>query len=197
MQDRARIVGALLRLSADDGHAQRVGDQFGAHVLGNGPSNNKPGIGVHHRRAVHLAFQRRVLGDIGDPQHVRGVDGELAVDQVGAGLGVRVPDRAAVASAPVEALDPSLAHQPSDPLEVHRQAQPEGRFGVDARRAVGAARLFVDPADLFQQQLVLLTSRRVEPSQPLVVARPRHSQHPAGHRDIDVVFGEFTDQREG
>jgi hypothetical protein len=31
---------------------------------------------------------------------------------------------------------------------------------------------------------------------PLVVARPRHIQHPAGHRDIDIVGGEFTEQRE-
>jgi hypothetical protein len=45
----------------------------------------------------------------------------------------------------------------------------------------------------------LLTSLRVEPRQPFVVARPRHGQHPAGHRDIDTsvdVVGEFTDQRE-
>jgi hypothetical protein len=78
----------------------------------------------------------------------------------------------------IEALDPGLAHQSGDPLEVHQQAQPEGQLGVDTRRAVGAARLFVDSADVFQQQLVLLASRRVEPSQPLVVARPRYIQHP-------------------
>jgi len=51
-------------------------------------------------------------------------------------------------------------------------------------------------SDLLEQQRVLLATRRVEPVEPLVVARPRHVQYPAGHRHIDVVGGEFTDQRE-
>ena len=137
-----------------------------------------------------------MLGDVSDPQPVRGVDGELPVDQVGAGLGVRVAHRAAVPSAPVEALDPGLAHQPGDPLEVHRQTQPEGQLGVHPRGSIGASRLGMNVSDVLEQQCVLLTSWRVEPGYPFVVARPRHVQHPAGHRDIDVVVGEFTDQRE-
>jgi len=117
-------------------------------------------------------------------------------DQVRAGLRLRVAHRAPVASTPVQALDAHLAHQPGDPLEVHRQTQSEHQFGVYPRRAVSPARLLVDPSDLFEQQFVLLASRRVQPRRPLVIARPRHIQHPAGHRDIDVVCGEFTDQRE-
>ena len=31
---------------------------------------------------------------------------------------------------------------------------------------------------------------------PLVVARSGHLEHPAGHRDVDAVVGEFTDQPE-
>ena len=113
------------------------------------------------------------------------------------GCGGRVADRAAVASAPVEALDPGLAHQPGDPLEVHRQAQPERQLGVHPRRTVGAARLVVDLSDLLEQQLVLLASRRVESSQPLVIARPRHVQHPAGHRDIDVCRSSASSRTSG
>ena len=62
------------------------------------------------------------------------------------GLRVRVADGAAAASAPVQALDPGLAHQPGDPLEVDRQPQPERQLGVHPRRTVGAARLLVDVA---------------------------------------------------
>jgi len=63
-----------------------------------------------------------MFGDIGNPQPVRFVEGEVAVDQVRAGLGVgvAVADGAAVTSASVEALDAGLAHQPGDPLEVDR-----------------------------------------------------------------------------
>ena len=78
-----------------------------------------------------LALRGRVLGDVGDPQPVRGVDGELPVDQVELGCGGRVADGAAAASAPVEALDAGLAHQPGDPLAVDRQAQAR----ASARRA--------------------------------------------------------------
>jgi hypothetical protein len=90
----------------------------------------------------------------------------------------------------------SAIDQPMNPLDVHRHAEPEHELGVHPRRAVGAARFGVDPLDVFEEQLVLLAPRRVEPGGPFVVAGPRHVQYPAGHRDIDVVVGEFTDQRE-
>jgi hypothetical protein len=137
-----------------------------------------------------------MLGDIDDPQPVRGIDPELPVDQVRTGLRFRVAHRAAVASTPVEALDARLAHQPGNPLEVHRQTQSEHEFGVYPRRAVGPARLLVNPSNLLEQQFVLMTSRRVQSRSPLVIARPRHIQYPASHRDIEVVGGEFMDQRE-
>ena len=31
---------------------------------------------------------------------------------------------------------------------------------------------------------------------PFVIAGPGHAKHPAGHRDIDTVVGEFVDQPE-
>ena len=34
MQDGALVVGLFIGLAAEDGHAKCVGDQFGAHVLG-------------------------------------------------------------------------------------------------------------------------------------------------------------------
>jgi hypothetical protein len=46
---------------------ERVGDEFGAHVIGNGPADDEPGVGVHDGRALYLAFCSGVLGDIGDP----------------------------------------------------------------------------------------------------------------------------------
>jgi hypothetical protein len=48
-------------------------------------------------------------------------------------LGGWVADRAAAASAPVEALDAGGAHQPGDSLEVHHQPEPQRQLGVDPR----------------------------------------------------------------
>jgi hypothetical protein len=39
--DRAVVVGVFLGLAADDGHAEWVGDQFGAHVVGDRPANDQ------------------------------------------------------------------------------------------------------------------------------------------------------------
>ena len=87
--------------------------------------------------------------------------------------------------------------RPHGALVVDRQLQADRQLGVDPRPAVGAARLGVDAFDVLEQQIVVLPTLRRRPRQPFVVAGPRHVQHPAGHRDIDVVCGEFTDQREG
>jgi hypothetical protein len=73
------------------------------------------------------------------------------------GLRVRVANCAAAASPPVQALDPGLAHQSGDPLEVDRQTQAQRQLGVHAWRAVGEARLLVDVPDLLEQWFVLLS----------------------------------------
>ena len=66
---------------------------------------------------------------------------------------------------------------------------------MDPRRTVRAARLMVNLFDQLHQVLVLLFPARGGPACPVVVTRPRHVQHPAGHRDVDTVVGQFTDQR--
>jgi hypothetical protein len=100
-------------------------------------------------------------------------------------------------SAPVEALHAGFAHQPGDPFVVDRHPEAEGELGVDPRPAVGSAGLFMDLADLFDQQGVLLLPRRRGPTEPVVVARAGYPENSTGHRDINTgigVVGEFADQ---
>jgi hypothetical protein len=140
-----------------------------------------------------------VLGDIGDPQPVGCVGGEVAVDQVREGLRGRVADCAAAASPPVEARDAGLAHDAGDSLAVHRHPVLVPELGVHPRRAVGATAILPHVMDVFENQLVLLCAERGWAAEPVVVTRSGHAQYPAGHRDIDMnvgVVGEFTDQRE-
>jgi hypothetical protein len=132
-----------------------------------------------------------VFGDVGQPQAVRCGDGELPVDQVVLG---RRAGRAAVVSAPVEALQAGVAHQPADSFVVDRQTETEGEFGVHPRPPVGPAGVLVDGDDLFRQQRVLLLPGRCGSAPPVVVARPGHAQNSTGHRDIQTVVGEFSDQ---
>ena len=151
------VLGVLLaRVSAQDGHTQSVGDQFGAHVVSDRPADDPAGERVEHGGAVHLALLGGVLGDVGDPEAVRLGHREVAFDQVRAGCGSRVADRTAAVSPPVEALNACLTHQPGDPFEVDLIAQFHRQLGVHARRTVRPAGLLVDLPDDLEQQLVVL-----------------------------------------
>jgi hypothetical protein len=85
-----------------------------------------------------------MLGDVGEPQPIRPLDAELPVDQVLAGPTGRVTHRAATASPPVEALDAHGAHQPGDPLAVHRPSEPEAQLDMHPSPAVDALGLGVN-----------------------------------------------------
>ena len=56
----------------------------------------------------------------------------------------RVTHRAATASPPVEALDAHGAHQPGDPLAVHRPSEPEAQLSMHPSPAVDALGLGVN-----------------------------------------------------
>jgi hypothetical protein len=89
-----------------------------------------------------------VLGDVLDPQAVRGVGAKLAVHQIvrtpipGPGAGATL-----AAPAPGDALQTAFAHQPLDPFVVHLTAKPEPQLGGDAARPVCAEALVVDLGD--------------------------------------------------
>ncbi len=164
-------------------------------MLSDGPADDSAGKGVHHRGAVQPPFAGGVLGDVGDPQPVRRVCGELPVDQVGRRLSVRVADGAAAAPPLAEALDAGSAHESGDALGVDRQPESHGQLGVHAGRPVCLhVRVCVDFLDVFEKQFVLLFPRRRRPVFPFVVSGSGNAKQPAGHRDIDIVIGEFSDQ---
>jgi hypothetical protein len=50
--------------------------------------------------------------------------------------------------------------------------------------------------DVFERQLVLLYPGRPHPGDEFVVALAADAKNPAGHRDVEAVVGEFTDERE-
>ena len=62
---------------------------------------------------------------------------------------------------------------------------------------VGLAGVVVDLLDEFFQQRVLLFAQGWWAAEPVVEARPGHTEYSTGHRDIDTgigVVGHFTDQ---
>lgn len=105
-------------------------------------------------------------------------------------------DQALPALAPVDALQPGLAHQPGDPLAVHVLAQAQHHLGVHPRPAVGTPRFLVNCGDQLHQLLIAHLPRRRRTAVPLVITGRGHIQHPAGHRDENTVTGKLADQPE-
>jgi hypothetical protein len=88
------------------------------------------------------------------------------------------------------------AHQAGDALAADSHPAPEPQLEADARGAVGVAGRLVDVSDLVGQIRILEITLGGAAAAPLVVARPGDTEHPAGHRDVESVGGEFLDQPE-
>jgi hypothetical protein len=146
--------------------------------------------------AAQYSFPSWVGCSVISVSHSRSVASTVKVplDQV---LLSSLPGRAATVSAPVQALDTRLAHESRDPLVVDSQAPPQRQFGMNPGPTIRFSGVFVDLLDVFEQQRVRLFPGRGRPTEPVVVARSRHPQDSAGHRDINSgvsVAGKVTDQ---
>ena len=69
-------------LAVLDRHPERVDDQVGCLRRVDRPAHDTPGERVEDDCAVHLAFTRRVLGDVGEPQPVGFGASEVAIHEI-------------------------------------------------------------------------------------------------------------------
>ena len=111
------------------------------------PADDPAAPGVDDRGEVAGARAGRQLGDVGDPQPVGTLGAEVAVDEIGEGLGILVADRRAHEPPAVDAREMVAPHQPGDPLA--RDVVPGlGEVGVDPGHAVRPAAAGVGAPDL-------------------------------------------------
>ena len=68
--------------AAQPDHVQGVGDQLRTQMIGDRTTHHAAGEHIEDDRGVDPALTRAVLGDVGDPQPVRALGDESAVDQV-------------------------------------------------------------------------------------------------------------------
>ena len=178
-------VGAGLALG--EGHPQSVEDEVGAHVWGKLPADDLAAEGVDHEGEEQVALPAAQVAEVSDPEAIRALGAEVALDQVGPAVrqGVRLC-RAPGLAAPLCALDPGSFHQPLRPagpdlLAFALQGDPH------APVAVGAVVALVDFADTLQQPLVLDRSSRPATCSALVVGGGRHLQGPADRLDPEAL----------
>jgi hypothetical protein len=120
-------------------HVERVDDQFGAEVISDGLADDLAVPCVDHDRAIDLAFERGMFGDVRDPQLIGTVWAELAGDQIVVGDRVRVAPSGPASTASGHALQAISAHQPFDTFAADAHAEPEPQLGMHARRPIGPA----------------------------------------------------------
>jgi hypothetical protein len=131
-----------------------------------------------------------VLGDVGDPQLVRRWAGEVAIDEIHRGRGVVTR---AGPSMIRQALDPGAAHEQRDRAVPDDDAPAQRQLGVHPWGAVDAERRGVHLNDkVGQPDLAHRTQRRC-PAAPVVVARVRDVEDPAGDVDRESFRGHHGD----
>ena len=187
-------VGAL---AAPQRHLEGVDDQVGgAVVTDEGPAQHPAAVGVDDEGAVEPALGGAVLGDVGHPEPVGAVDGEVALHQVVGrdGLGM-----AAGAAPPATPRDPGQVgrpHQPLDPLAAAEDTHAQSQLGVHSRRPIGASGQLVSRPDVADQLGVGQRPSRRGPGLPVVEPGRRHPHQPAGQADRESLRGQPVDDRE-
>src|SRR5215207_5082324 len=144
-----------LGVAGGDRVGQRVSDQLGTEMLGQGEPDHPARGNVDHGGQIQPAVPGREVGDVATPAGIDrgGVDGNVAADQVRAGGGCRVGDGRALEPARRAATQPGGPHQACHTFAA--MAVPATtQFGVDAWGAVAALGGLVGLADVLGELLI-------------------------------------------
>ena len=143
-----------LRPAASERHRERVDDQLLAHVVGHAPANDPPGERVLDRGQVQPALPRPSIREVRDPQDVRRLGTELALDEVIGDANALHPDGCPTALAGNKPRDPGLLHEPLDPFAADLDAVRHPQLRMDPRAAVHLPVFGMDLLDLLRQPRV-------------------------------------------
>src|SRR4051794_33831772 len=176
-----------------DRHRQRGGCEFDLHMIPHGPTDDLPAEEIHDGRQIQPPLRGRNVGDIGEPDPVRGFRREVACDQVRCDRQVvTTVGGAHTARRRHDGADTVPAHYPLDPAATDATALP-AQDGMDARAAVAPAAVLMDLPDRSQERGIggcTCTHRAITPS---VISGWRDLEH-GTHRphgiDIAVVLNE-------
>ncbi len=160
------------------------------------PAHHAAAEPVDDHREVQPSLAGAVLGHVGDVEPVRGIGGEVPLDQVRRWRGGLVATRGAPQTTSVHALQAGGAHQPLDTAVADLDATTHGELGMHTAVAVGAVGSGVHVVDRVHEVGLLEITVAGLAAQPFVVPRRRDLQHPAGHRDGNPVRGKLLDYRE-
>ena len=93
---------------------QRVEGEVGAQRAGGLPADDHPRVDVGDERDVDEPRPGADVGQVGDPEPVRGAGDEAAIDEIPRPVGLIAGDRRELRLAAHDTTQPQLAHQPGD-----------------------------------------------------------------------------------
>ena len=156
-----------------DGHGQCPTDEFGAHVVLHGVTNESTRSQIEHAGEVEPPFVGSDVGDVPAGAPSRDTDAEVALHEVRQRWRPQIRNRRANLFAPrVNGVEAVVAHEAFDALVVDDEASFR-QFVDQPRRTVGIVEVVVNDADLVHQVgLVEITlARSFVVVSPLVVTR--------------------------
>jgi len=156
-----------LSLAPPEGHLQGVQGEARAQVAGGLPTDDEAAEGIDHEGRRDEARRGAHGGQVGKPQAVRGLRGEVAADEVGRPGRLRVGDRRA------------------PPLAAHRALA--AQLPPHLAGAVDAVVLLIDAADLAGQLLIAQGPRARGPRPRRVVGRRGDRQYGADRLDPEAL----------
>jgi hypothetical protein len=151
------------RATALDGHGQGGDCEFGAHMIAHRPADHFPGEQVEDHGQVQPALTSRNVGDIRQPDLIRLLGREIAIEQVFRHRQRMIAIGRAHTIAPRRVSpDAMSAHHPLDPFTADILALGT-QFGVDARCPIAAPVISMNPPDIGQQLTIGDLARALRP----------------------------------
>ena len=140
------------------------------HVQGgrHRPADDPAAERIEHNRQIEEAAPRWNIRDIGHPQPIGLIRGEIAVDEIGR-LARPIPHGRDGALATAHADQTSVQHQPSNTFATDTNAGFR-KINLETRCSIGAFRRGVRRADFRGQRGVHQGTRRGRPLHPRVIA---------------------------
>ena len=176
------VMNDLRRSTLPQRHVQGLHDQRGVQVSSHRPADDTAAPGVEDHGKIEKPHPGGYVRDIGHPQLVGALCGEVALHQVGSGLGLPVLARGARALAPADASQVRGTHQALNALMVDGVAtliELDGHAG----HPVGPTRPGVDLADPLDQGRIAQGPWRELTLTPRVVATGGNTQDTAHSGD--------------
>ena len=157
------------------------------------PADDLAAVEVHDRGQIKPALISLDVGDVGEPDPVRRGGDEVALEQVRGDREVVTAVGGAHPSWPRhDGPDTVAAHQSLDTTAVRLAAQ-SPQLGMDARAAIAAIGLAVNPLDLVDELTIGGGSRALRARPPGIITSRRDAEHVAHDRHRIVGTAIFNE----